>query len=133
MAKYYLLVLGAEPPGAPPNEAKRELARRLVDRFHGEGAGAAAEEHFNRLFVDRGVPDDVPEVAIEAGEVHLPGLLGSAFGLSSSEGRRLLDQGGVKLDGEALPARPLDVPAASLDGRTLQVGERRFAKLRIAG
>ena len=133
MAEYYRLLLGAEPPASPPNEAKRELARRLVDRFHGDGTGAAAEEHFNRLFVDRGVPDEVPEVEIDAGEVHLPGLLRSAFGLSSSEGRRLLGQGGIKLDGEALPAEPLDVPASSLDGRILQVGKRRFAKLRIAG
>ncbi|HET7443684.1 MAG TPA: tyrosine--tRNA ligase [Solirubrobacterales bacterium] len=133
MAEYYRLLLGTEPPSAPPNEAKRALARRLVDRFHGAGAGEGAEQHFNRLFVDRGVPDDVPEVEIEAGEVHLPRLLSGAFGLSSSEGRRLLGQGGVKLDGEPLPAAPLDVPAASLDGRILQVGKRRFAKLRIAG
>ena len=47
----------AEQPDAPPNEAKRELARRIVDRFHGEGAGAAAEEHFNRVFVQHEVPD----------------------------------------------------------------------------
>ena len=133
MAEYYRLLLGAEPPASPPSEAKRELARRLVDRFHGAGAGEGAEAHFNRLFVDRGVPDDVPELAIDAGEVHLPGLLRSAFGLSSSEGRRLLGQGGVKIDGEALPAEPLDVPAASLDGRILQVGKRRFAKLRVGG
>ncbi|HUC00898.1 MAG TPA: tyrosine--tRNA ligase [Solirubrobacterales bacterium] len=133
MAEYYRLLLGTEPPSSPPNEAKRELARRLVDRFHGAGAGEGAEEHFNRLFVDRGIPDDVPEIEIEAGEVHLPRLLSGAFGLSSSEGRRLLGQGGVKLDGEPLPAEPLDVPAASLDGRILQVGKRRFAKLRVAG
>lgn len=133
MAEYYRLLLGSEPPSSPPNEAKRELARRLVDRFHGDGAGQGAEERFNRLFVDRGVPDDVPEVEIEGGEVHLPRLLSAAFGLSSSEGRRLLGQGGVKLDGEPLPAQPLDVSAASLDGRILQVGKRRFAKLRVAG
>jgi tyrosyl-tRNA synthetase len=136
MAEYYRLLLGAEQPDAPPNEAKRELGRRIVDRFNGEGAGALAEEHFNRVFVQHAVPDDIPEIdpgefrADGNGAVHLPRLIAAAFGVSSSEGRRLIQQGGVRLDGEALPAEPLDFEVANLDGRVLQVGKRRFCRLR---
>jgi tyrosyl-tRNA synthetase len=138
MAEYYRLLLGTEAPAAPPNEAKRELARRLVDRFHGEGAGRAAEEQFDRVFVQHEAPDDVPELELgpflsDGGEqVHLPRLIAGAFELSSSEGRRLLAQGGVKLDGEPLPDDALDLPTGALDGKVLQVGKRRFRKLRAA-
>jgi tyrosyl-tRNA synthetase len=136
MDEYYRLLLGEERPGTPPNEAKRELGRRIVDRFHGEGAGAAAEEHFNRVHVKHEVPEDIPEVELGEysadgnGLVHLPRLIAAAFGVSSSEGRRLIQQGGVKLDGDPVPAEPLDVEAGSLDGRVLQVGKRRFCRLR---
>lgn len=136
MEEYYRLLLGEELPAAPPNEAKRALARRIADRFHGEGAGAAAEAAFDRVFVRRAAPEEMPEVDLAAfrhdgqGLVHLPRLLAGAFDISSSEGRRLLAQGGVKLDGEPLPAEPLDVAAAQLDGRVLQVGKRRFCRLR---
>jgi tyrosyl-tRNA synthetase len=136
MAEYYRLLLGSEQPDTPPNEAKRELGRRIVDRFHGEGAGAAAEEHFNRIHVQHAVPDDIPEIDPGAyrsdgnGTVHLPRLIAGAFDLSSSEGRRLIQQGAVKLDGEAVPVEPLDLDLSSLDGRVLQVGKRRFCRLR---
>jgi tyrosyl-tRNA synthetase len=136
MDEYYRLLLGAERPQGPPNEAKRALARRIVDRFHGDGAGAAAEEHFNRVHVQRAVPEDIPEVSLESyradgnGLVHMPRLIAGAFDVSTSEGRRLLQQGGVKLDGEPVPAEPLDLQVASLDGRVLQVGKRRFCRLR---
>ncbi|MGN6274595.1 MAG: tyrosine--tRNA ligase [Solirubrobacterales bacterium] len=136
MGDYYRLLLGAEPPASPPNEAKRELGRRLVDRFHGEGVGAAAEGHFNRVFVEHAAPAEMPEVDLGEyradgnGLVHLPRLIAAAFGVSSSEGRRLLQQGGVKLDGEPLAAEPLDLDVDSLDGHVLQVGKRRFCRLR---
>ena len=136
MAEYYRLLLGFERPEGPPNEAKRELGRRIVDRFHGEGAGAAAEEHFNRVHVQHEAPEEMPDVDLGEfgsggnGLVHMPRLIAGAFGVSSSEGRRLLQQGGVKLDGEPVPAEPLDREAASLDGRVLQVGKRRFCRLR---
>ncbi len=135
MDDYYRLLLGAAPPARPPNEAKRELARRLVDRFHGEGAGAAAEQRFNRVFVERAAPEQMPEVelgpyrAAGNGPVHLPALLRGAFGVSSSEGRRLIQQGGVKLDGDPVPGDALDLEASALDGRVLQVGKRRFCRL----
>lgn len=136
MDDYYRLLLGEERPEGAPNEAKRALGRKLVDRFHGEGSGAAAEERFNRVFVERAAPEEMPEVALGdylnggAATVHLPRLIAGAFGLSSSEGRRLIQQGGVKLDGDPVPGEALDVEASDLDGRVLQVGKRRFCRLR---
>jgi tyrosyl-tRNA synthetase len=136
MADYYRLLLGAEQPQSPPNAAKRELGARIVDRFHGEGAGARAEEHFDRVFVQRAAPDEMPELALAPflddgdGTVHLPRLIADAFEISSSEGRRLIQQGGVKLDGEPVPGDSLDLEASALDGRVLQVGKRRFRRLR---
>jgi len=135
MAEYYRLLLGSEQPAGAPNEAKRQLGRRIVDRFHGEGAGAAAEEHFNRVFVQRGVPDEIPSWDIDpyAGSerevILLPKLIGSGFELSSSEARRLIQQGGVKLDGETLGSDTLEMPRGELDGKVLQVGKRRFLSL----
>jgi len=134
MEEYYRLLLGEELPDEPPARAKRALARRLVDRFHGEGAGERAEAEFDRVFVERAAPEKMPEVDLGDfdgdGLVHLPRLLAGAFGVSTSEGRRLLSQGGVRLDGERLPAEPLDLPADRLAGRVLQVGKRRFCRLR---
>ncbi|MDP9188195.1 MAG: tyrosine--tRNA ligase [Actinomycetota bacterium] len=133
MGAYYELLLAEPlPAGQPAVEAKRALGRRLVERFHGEGAGERAEARFDQVHKQREVPDDVPEVALDGGdgaEVHLPALLSRAFDLSSSEARRLLAQGGVKLDGVALPGDRLDVPRGELEGRILQVGKRRFARL----
>jgi tyrosyl-tRNA synthetase len=135
MAEYYRLLLGSAPPQAPPNEAKRELGRRLVDRFHGEGAGAAAEEHFNRVIRDRGVPEEIAEWEIgpyagDGGDlILLPQLIGAGFELSSSEARRLIKQGGVRLDGERLDAEALELPRAALADKVLQVGKRRFLRL----
>jgi tyrosyl-tRNA synthetase len=131
---YYALLLD-EPydPQRPAVESKRAMARALTARYHGDAA-AAAEAHFDRLHVERAAPDEVDEhtfTAADDGTVHLPALLADAFGISRSEGRRLLQQSGVKLDGELLQGDALDVPAAGLDGRVLQVGRRRFRRLRL--
>jgi len=136
MPEYFRLILGSEVPAGPPNEAKRELGRRVVSRFHGEGAAQEAEEHFNRLFVRHEAPAEIEEVDLSAhladngASVHLPQLMAAAFEISSSEARRLLGQGGVKLDGEPIPADTLDLEPAALEGRVLQVGKRRFRRLR---
>ncbi|MEZ5077994.1 MAG: tyrosine--tRNA ligase [Solirubrobacterales bacterium] len=139
MAEYFRLLLGVEPPDAPPNLAKRELARRIADRYHGEGAGIGAEAAFDRVFVRRAVPEDVEELRLEPGaaffaegdaeRILLPQLIGTGFELSTSEARRLLKQGGVKLDGEPLPADALELRRGELAGRVLQVGKRRFLQL----
>jgi tyrosyl-tRNA synthetase len=138
MPEYFRLVLGIEQPAdLPPNEAKRALARGIVERFHDGVAAEAAEQHFNRLFVERGAPDDVEELDLApySGEnggddVHLPALMADAFEISSSEARRLIRQGGAKLDGEPIPSDTLDLAAGELEGRVLQAGKRRFRRLR---
>jgi tyrosyl-tRNA synthetase len=134
MGDYYELVLGRPTPeGAEPNEAKRELARGVVERFHDGGAAGRAEEHFDRLFVRHEAPEEVEELEFAAnGDVHLPALLAEGFGLSRSEARRLLAQGGVRLDGEVMADSPLDVAPGSLDGRILQVGRRRHKRIRLS-
>src|SRR4051794_19360050 len=138
MGTYYELLLGETQPGGHPGEAKRALARGIVERFHGERAAEEAEAHFDRLHVEHGLPDEMPELDLSSdpglrsgddGEVHLPQLISSAFEMSTSEARRLLSQGAVKLDGEALDGQRLDLPAAELSGKVLQVGKRRFLRL----
>jgi tyrosyl-tRNA synthetase len=134
MGEYRRLLLreDGEATGSPA-EAKRDLARRLVERFHDADAAAAAEQRFDRVHVERRPPEDVEEVSVESdGAVHLPALLAEHFGLSRSEGRRLIEQGGVKVGGTALSAEELDVPASRLDGEIVQVGKRRFKRVRIA-
>jgi tyrosyl-tRNA synthetase len=129
MPIYYELLLD-EDPQPDPREAKRHMAFALTARFHGEQAAAEARERFDTVHIRHELPDEIEEFAFEPenGQVHLPALMADAFGLSRSEARRLLAQGGVKLDGEELEA--LDVDAAKLDGAVLQVGRRRFKKLR---
>ncbi|MEX1218765.1 MAG: tyrosine--tRNA ligase [Solirubrobacterales bacterium] len=130
IAEYQALLLGAKvPDGEAPNLAKRRLATSLVDRFHGEGTGVKAEAAFNRIFVDHEVPEQVDsyEMGSET-TVHLPAALAEAFGISRSEARRVLEQGGVRRDGEALPSEILDYPAAELDGSVIQIGKRRYRR-----
>ena len=136
MGEYYRLLLGAElDPARHPGEAKRELARRLVERFHDSAAAAAAEERFDQVHVRGELPDDLEEATIVAngpnGAVHLPAVLAEHFGVSRSEARRLIEQGGVKLGGRVLEGDRLDLPAAEVDGEVLQVGKRRHARLRV--
>ena len=138
MGTYYELLLGEEAPPGHPAGAKRELARKIIERFHGPDAARQAEQRFDTVHVSHGVPEDIPEVSLgdadgvragENGTVHLPALIAGIFEISSSEARRLIAQGGVKLDGESLEADRLDVPLEQLSGRVLQVGKRRFARL----
>ncbi len=136
---WYDLLLGERPgESLAPRDAKRALARALVARFHDERAARAAEEHFDAVHVRHEVPDNVPEVGftLEGGNggparVHLPALLRAAFGVSTSEARRALAQGAVRIDGEPVQDGILDVEAAAVDGRVLQLGKRRFARIRL--
>jgi tyrosyl-tRNA synthetase len=137
MGTYYELLLGESVPKGDPMGAKRGLARRIVQRFHGADPAQAAEARFDTVHVAREIPDDIPElslaeadgVAENGGEVHLPALIAGVFGISASEARRLIAQGGVKLDGEGVEPDRLDLPAEELGGRVLQVGKRRFVRL----
>ena len=131
---WYSLLLGSSvPAGVPARDAKRTLARAVVERFHGAAAAEDAERDFDRRFVERGIPDDVPDVRWPRGDgsVHLPALLGQAFGISSSEARRGLAQGGVRLDGVAVGNGSLDVDVDEVDGKVLQLGKRRFARVKV--
>jgi tyrosyl-tRNA synthetase len=135
MPIYYELLLGAEMDSSQaPVEQKRELARRIVDRFHGTGAAADAEAQFDRVHKEHRAPEDIEEVRLSRGElsdglIHLPALLSDHFGTSRSEARRLLAQGGVKLDGDPLGEADLDVPVERLEGAVLQVGRRKFRRI----
>ena len=134
LGQWYTLLLGSEAPAdVGPRDAKRALARELVERFHGAAEAAEAEAGFDRVFIERALPTDIEEASIAAngGTLHLPQVIVELFGGSRSEARRKLQQGGVKLDGEPMPADPLDVPAASLDGRVMQLGKRQFRRIRI--
>jgi len=131
---WYSLLLDAAPPAdLGPRDAKRSLARALVARFHDEAAAREAEERFDRVHIRHQVPDQVAVVRWSANGamVHLPALIGQAFGVSSSEARRSLSGGGVRLDGEPVPAGTLDLPAGEVDGRVLQLGKRRFARVEV--
>jgi tyrosyl-tRNA synthetase len=129
LADWWTLVADRDPPGGDPMTSKLALARWIVARSHGEEAADAAEAHFTRVVRHGEAPEEVEEVALPAGDpVHLPALLVAALGVAStSEARRLIAQGGVKLDGEAVTE--LDLPRADLDGKLLQAGKRRFARL----
>ena len=131
---WYSLLLGSEPPAElGPRDAKRALARALVERFWGAEAAVDAEREFDRVHRDRQPPEEMPEVEWSASEdpVHLPALLQQAFGVTTSDARRALAQGGVKLDGEPVANGSLDVPVEEVAGKVLQLGKRRFARVRV--
>ena len=130
---YALLLDRPLPADMPPRDAKRELARELVGRFHGPAAAEEAERAFDRQFIEGEIPSDVPEVTWPRtnGVVHLPALMREAFGVSSSEARRAIAQGGVKLDGEPVQNGSFDLPVEEVDGKVLQWGKRRFALVRV--
>jgi tyrosyl-tRNA synthetase len=115
---------------AHPNEAKRHLARAIVALYHGPEAAVDAEAAFDRVFKRHEAPDDVPSVEIApAPNMHLPALL-KDLGLvaSNAEGRRIIDGGGVRIDGQPVPSGCYDLPWSDLEGRVVQAGRRRFAR-----
>jgi len=140
LGQYYRLLLGREPaigtgPGeVSPRDAKRALAHELVVWLHSEADAQGAERHFDRVFVEGGVPEEIEEARFECAEgvLHLPGLIAREFGLSRSEARRMIDQGGVTLGEEQIEAGQHDVPCEQAHGRILKVGKRRFRRLRAA-
>ena len=122
-------MLAEGPHPEDPMEWKLELARRITARWHGEEGAKEGEAHFTRVVREGGAPEDVPELPLPDGDpVHLPALLVDGLGIAStSEARRLIQQGGVKLNGA--PAAGVDLPREALAGALLQVGKRRFARL----
>jgi tyrosyl-tRNA synthetase len=128
LEEWYRLVVEGPVPRGDALEAKLALARYIVARSHGVEAARAAEEHFTRVVREGRAPADVPEHPLPAGDpLHLPAVLADVFGISTSEARRLIAQGGVRLDGS--PTAALELPRSTLAGVVVQAGKRRFVRL----
>ena len=150
MGRYFTLTTGWHPDrvdevtGAladgsiSPVDAKRLLARTVVDLYHGGGAGAAAEAEFDRVFKAHVAPTDIPEHALDVSEVRdgriaLANVLRqSGLAASNKEARRLIAQGGVRHDGTVVADPDMTLAPDELDGATLQVGRRRWVRIRNA-
>ncbi|MFA6618900.1 MAG: tyrosine--tRNA ligase [Candidatus Neomarinimicrobiota bacterium] len=115
--------------GENPRDIKHELAWRIVEKYHDAQAADCAKEHFQKVFVNKAIPDDIPEFTIADGEVFITKLMQeSGLCNSGGEAKRLVTQGGVYLNGERVVTHtsPLDIK----DGDILKVGKRKFLKLK---
>lgn len=118
-----------------PNKVKRSLAQNIVAAYHGQEAAVGAEEAFDKLFKDHAIPDDVAEFSLdltpnEEGLIYMAKILAdTGLAASAGEARRLIDGGGVKINGEALAPKTYNVEPAVLEGAVIQVGKRKFARL----
>lgn len=108
-----------------PRDAKMKLAREVAEIFHGAQSAAQAEEHFKRVFQQGSLPEEIAEFSSPAEQSLVDLLINAGLVGSKSEARRLIDQKGVRLDGETLenPNQPLPYPGV------LQVGKRRFVRI----
>ncbi len=117
-----------------PRDAKRALARGIVAWLYSAKDAEQAEQEFDRVHIEHAAPESMSDARVRVGEngtVHMPEAIGEAFGISRSEARRLIDQGGVTLGGSVLGKGEHDVAAERADGTVLKVGKRRFARLRV--
>jgi tyrosyl-tRNA synthetase len=145
MTDYYSLVLGQDPPEAPPVEQKRELARSLVRMFRGESSVTDAEKHFDTV-ARRGLPEDVAELPLPLypREGIFPGndlyprddkiwivdlIKLAGFANTNGEARRFIKGSAVRLDGKIIADEKLSLPTSELEGKVLQVGKRRYVRL----
>lgn len=118
-----------------PAEAKRDLAERLVALYHSPGAARRARERFDRVFREKERPDDIPEIvlpaeAVKEGKVWLPRLLVALkLAASNGEARRLIEQGGLRVNGGVIGEADREFTPEELKGAVLQVGKRRFVRL----
>jgi len=129
LPEWYRLVMEQQPPTGDPLEAKLDLARFIVGRSHGEEGVRRGEDHFTRVVREGRLPEeaDIPTASVDGGSVYLPQLLSDQFGQSNSHWRRVIEQGGVKIDGE--PVSELELPAERLTGSVIQAGKRQFLKV----
>jgi tyrosyl-tRNA synthetase len=129
LEQWYALVMERPPPEGDPFEAKLAQARFIVMRSHGEEAAREADDHFTRVVREGQAPADVPEAPLPGGDpIHLPALLSeNGLAASTSEARRLIDQGAVRVSDEVVGE--LDMPRDRLRGALIQVGKRRFLRL----
>jgi tyrosyl-tRNA synthetase len=135
LEQWYRLVMEAEPPAGDPLQAKLELARFIVHRSHGEEAAQAAEEHFTRVVREGEAPEKIQEIAQEEIQdfihpdetVYMPQFLAHVFGQSSSHWRRVIDQGGVRVNGTAVST--YEVPRQDVEGAVIRAGKRQFVRV----
>lgn len=113
-----------------PRDVKVNLAKFLIKRFHSEAAAQAAEEEFNRVFVEKGLPDEVPDFPVNAQEISLPALMVAAgICASNGEGSRLIAGGGVQIDGEKISDPKLKLNLKSGESFILKAGKKKFVKI----
>jgi tyrosyl-tRNA synthetase len=129
LPQWYRLVMESEPPDGDPLEAKLELARFIVNRAHGEGGVKRGEDYFTRVVREGGAPEEaeIPVASVDGDDVYLPQLLSDQFGQSNSHWRRVIEQGGVKINGQ--PVREIELPAERLRGTLIQAGKRQFVRV----
>ena len=109
-----------------PRDAKMKLAREIVSIFHGEAGADAAQENFVRTFQQRETPDEMAEYSLKSGQTVLDVLIDAGLAESKSKARALIDQKGVRLDGDTLERADAPFPHAGV----LQVGKRRFLRIK---
>lgn len=117
-------------PKTNPRDVKRRLARTLVAMYHSEEAAQSAQEEFDRIFVKKDVPDEIPEATIqtENGSVGILKLLtDTRLVASNGEARRMIEQGGVSIDGMRIDSDKAVVTIR--DGVIVKVGKRKFLKV----
>jgi tyrosyl-tRNA synthetase len=118
-----------------PAQAKRDLAERIVALYYSAGLAAQARAQFDRVFKEKDRPEAIPEVAlpeeaVRDGKIWLPRLLtGLGLAASNGEARRLIEQGGVRVEGTVLADPAAELDPASLAGAIVQVGKRRFVRI----
>ncbi len=131
LGQWYELIAEREPPAADPMQQKLELARFIVARSHGDEAARAAEEHFARVVRQGEAPADIPIAVIQINTiVHIPKLLGDQFGNSTSYWRRVVAQGGIRVNGEIV--KELDVEWKYLNNAVIRAGKRQFLRIEVA-
>ncbi|MDD2856762.1 MAG: tyrosine--tRNA ligase, partial [Desulfuromonadaceae bacterium] len=116
-----------------PMAAKKRLGREMVSRFHGAGAGEAAEENFVRRFKENEIPDEMPQVSYAAAEgatLLVKAMTEASLTKSNGEGRRAIDGGGVKLNGDKVSDTNLEIKVSG--EYIVQIGKRRFARIVIS-
>lgn len=114
-----------------PRDSKAELAKSIIADFHSKDEATRAEEEFNRIFRGKQTPDEVEEISLEAGQWKLPRLLvDSGLAPSVAEARRLIEQGGVSLDGQKYLRHDHEISVGTGSALLIQVGKRKFLRVR---
>ena len=122
------LAQGLKDGSVHPRDAKMLLAKTIVELYHGAAAAEAAEQEFVRVFQERDLPSEIEELSIDAGEVWLPQLLNTAGMVSSnSEGKRMIQQGSVRVNGEKVTEENYTLQ----NDDVLQVGKRKYRRIRL--